>query len=300
MARRTTKELREHNSRQAKLAALRQEEQRRKNRMRMTLAAIGAVLVVVIALVAVGLTRGGHNSGPAGATTASGALTRDLSTIPAATYNTAGAPAQSPAIPLGGAPRLSSGGKPDVVYVGAEYCPFCAAERWALVASLARFGTFSHLGETRSSSTDTDPNTPTLSFEGAKFSSRYVTFRGFEIADRADQPLDALPARVNQLINKYGREPYVAGASRSQPPPIPFIDFGGRFIVDGASYDPALLQGMTHQQVADQIRQANSKVGQAVLKTANAMTAMICAQTDNQPTRVCTSTAVEAAKTGLQ
>ena len=29
-------------------------------------------------------------------------------------------------VPLSGAPALASGGKPEVLYMGAEYCPFCA------------------------------------------------------------------------------------------------------------------------------------------------------------------------------
>ncbi|HSR26568.1 MAG TPA: DUF929 family protein, partial [Candidatus Eisenbacteria bacterium] len=34
-------------------------------------------------------------------------------------------------------------GRPEVLYVGAEYCPYCAAERWPLIVALSRFGTFS-------------------------------------------------------------------------------------------------------------------------------------------------------------
>ena len=45
-------------------------------------------------------------------------------------------------------------GKPGVLYIGAEYCPFCATERWAMVNALGRFGTFSGLKITNSSTTD--------------------------------------------------------------------------------------------------------------------------------------------------
>ncbi|HEX8036257.1 MAG TPA: DUF929 family protein, partial [Ktedonobacterales bacterium] len=31
-------------------------------------------------------------------------------------------------------------GKPQILYIGAEYCPFCAAERWSLIVVLGRFG----------------------------------------------------------------------------------------------------------------------------------------------------------------
>ncbi len=40
--------------------------------------------------------------------------------------------------------------------MGAEYCPFCAAQRWAMVNAFSRFGTFTGLTTTHSSSTDTD------------------------------------------------------------------------------------------------------------------------------------------------
>src|SRR6185312_6914517 len=34
---------------------------------------------------------------------------------------------------------LTSKGLPEVVYVGAEYCPYCAAERWGTIIALDRF-----------------------------------------------------------------------------------------------------------------------------------------------------------------
>jgi len=33
-----------------------------------------------------------------------------------------------------------------VVYIGAEYCPYCAVERWPLIVALNRFGTLTNLG----------------------------------------------------------------------------------------------------------------------------------------------------------
>jgi hypothetical protein len=64
--------------------------------------------------------------------------------------------------------RLTAG-KPLVVYIGAEYCPFCAAQRWPLVVALSRFGTFSGLSVTRSASEDVFPDTATLSFHSASY-----------------------------------------------------------------------------------------------------------------------------------
>jgi hypothetical protein len=37
---------------------------------------------------------------------------------------------------------LTSGGKPEVLYMGGDFCPFCAAERWSIIMALSRFGTW--------------------------------------------------------------------------------------------------------------------------------------------------------------
>jgi hypothetical protein len=78
-------------------------------------------------------------------------------------------------------PALSIAGKPAIVFVGEESCPFCAAERWPLAVALSRFGTWSHLGTTRSSPTDVFPNTATLSFRTASYRSSGLTLRTTEL-----------------------------------------------------------------------------------------------------------------------
>ncbi|MGC1183573.1 MAG: DUF929 family protein, partial [Candidatus Dormiibacterota bacterium] len=46
-----------------------------------------------------------------------------------------------------------------VVYVGAEFCPYCALQRWALLVALSKFGTFTNLSNAvYSSSTDIYPH----------------------------------------------------------------------------------------------------------------------------------------------
>src|SRR5260370_2112678 len=40
---------------------------------------------------------------------------------------------------------LLQGQKPILLFIGAQYCPFCAAERWSIVQALARFGAWSTL-----------------------------------------------------------------------------------------------------------------------------------------------------------
>ena len=72
-------------------------------------------------------------------------------------------------------------GKPEILYIGAEYCPFCAAERWALVMALSKFGTFTGLKGTSSSAIDTNPSTPTFSFYGSTYKSPYISFVPVEL-----------------------------------------------------------------------------------------------------------------------
>ena len=101
---------------------------------------------------------------------------REVSTVPAATFNAIGTgTAKTPPTKISG-PALTSHGKPEVLYVGAEYCPYCAAERWAVAAALSRFGTLHGIGETTSSPSDVYPSTNTLSFHGATYTSPVLAF----------------------------------------------------------------------------------------------------------------------------
>lgn len=60
-------------------------------------------------------------------------------------------------------PALTAAGKPDLRYIGAEFCPICAAERWAMYVALSKFGTFSpEPGQIHSAVRDGD--IPTLTF----------------------------------------------------------------------------------------------------------------------------------------
>ncbi len=79
------------------------------------------------------------------------------------------------------APLTGQEGKLELLYVGSEFCPFCAAERWALVVALSHFGSFSGLSATQSSTTDTYPATQTFSFYGSHYTSRYLDFVPVEL-----------------------------------------------------------------------------------------------------------------------
>jgi hypothetical protein len=186
---------------------------------------------------------------------------------------------------------LTSGGLPRVLYVGAEYCPYCAAERWSVAVALSRFGTLNNVGTTASSPSDVYPNTATLSFHRTTYSSKVVAFNGYELFSNQAQgsgyaPLDTLSSADNALFQS-------AGGS------FPFVDIGGRYIISGASFSPQLLAGMSANQIAAALSDPNSTVAKAIDGTANVITAAICATTGQQPTAVCTSPGVVAGQAKL-
>jgi hypothetical protein len=168
-------------------------------------------------------------------------------------------------------------GKPEVLYIGAEYCPFCAAQRWSLAVALSRFGTLSGVALTTSSSSDVYPDTPTLTFAHSTFSGDALEFASVEETDRDRNPLQTPTADQERIFEQLN-------SKRS----IPFIDFGNRYVTVGASYQPDVLQGMSWQQIADQL--AGNPQGPAaskILGVANWMTAGICQQLAGPPAAVC-------------
>ncbi|HET8561996.1 MAG TPA: DUF929 family protein [Marmoricola sp.] len=293
MAQRTAKQRRADNQRAAKLAELRAAERRRRTRVIGSLAAVGVVILIVVIMVVVKVSTG--DNGKAGSTSASGKVVSQATSVPASVFDSVGAgTVNNPPKAISG--QVSSG-KPKVLYVGAEYCPYCAAERWAVVAALSRFGTWSNLGETTSSSTDVYANTPTLSFHGASFDSKYLDFAGWETQDRHQQPLDTLPKADQQLFAKYDAPPYVDQSSAGA---IPWMYYDGKYISSGASYDPGVLQGLTHAQIAKAMHDPGSAVAKGVDGTANTITAALCKLTDGKPGNVCNSAGVKAGAAKLK
>ena len=172
-------------------------------------------------------------------------------------------------------------------YIGAEFCPYCAFDQWGLVVALSRFGTFSGLHTVHSSSTDIYPNTPTWTFYGSSYTSKYLTFTPVEqttnVPDRSAPlgyvPLQSPTAEQQALIRKF--DPGLT---------IPFADIGNKYVISGASASPQVLAGKSWAQIASSLHDASSPVAQAVDGTANYITAAICKLTNNQPTTACTPT----------
>ncbi|HEX3329470.1 MAG TPA: DUF929 family protein [Gaiellales bacterium] len=262
-----------------------------RNPMLLAIGGIVGLLVVLAALVGAKLLQ--SSPAPAKRTgLAAASVVHDVSTVPASTFNTIGAVKGIGGMSKIGGTPLREGGKPVVLYIGAEYCPFCAAERWPLVTALSRFGTFKNLGATHSATNDVYPNTPTFSFKKAKYASKYLALQTVELYGNRPvngqyPPLQRPNAQQNALIQKHDPK----GT-------IPFIYMGNYLQLD-ASYNPQILAGMSMQQVAHAIRDTNTDQSIAILGTANQITAALCAQTGGQPGNVCSTPGVTAAAAHL-
>jgi len=290
--------------RRARIAAQREKE-RRAAQLRRIYWAGGSILAVAIIVVAIVLVK--VNSGPPAAAAAPTgaaltAVTKQIEDIPSSVTDKVGAGGVDTAelvqghsssqistaaangnyfATVGSTTPLTSGGKPELLFIGGEYCPYCAAERWAMVNALSRFGTFGSLPTTHSSSTDVDPNTPTFDFYKVKYTSQYLNFTPVEAFGATSTTTLQTPTAAEQAVDQaYNPQ----GA-------IPFLDFGNQYVEVGnlAPLTPTMLDGKTYQQIASSMANpASNSVGAAEDANANYITAAICKMTNNQPSTACT------------
>jgi uncharacterized protein DUF929 len=258
--------------------------------------AAAAVVAVIAALLIAKAVTG--DSDPASTSSPPGSATielREIAALPLTAFDRVGAGSTSnPPRQVTGAVELSVDGKPEVLYVGAEFCPFCASVTWGLVVALERFGDFSKLDLTTSASDDVYPNTATFTFHKSVYTSEYLTFRGYELSDREHQELDTMVSEDATVFDTYDKPPYTTSAGG-----IPFLAIGGHYLMHGSTYDPATLEGLNQREITALLGSSTSPVAEAVLSEANLLTAAICASTDNQPAAVCSSAGVTAAAAKL-
>ncbi|HEX4016597.1 MAG TPA: DUF929 family protein [Frankiaceae bacterium] len=283
----------ERSSARERSAAARELQRKRDSRRRRLI--IGAITAVLLAVVAVMVIIYATKSEKkvAASTAAPAAAVKTVTSIPASTFAKVGFGKLLSAPKKVSGSALTINGKPGVVYLGAEYCPFCAAERWPLVVALSRFGTWSNLSQTVSGAApEPYPATPTFSFVGASFTSPYLTFQGVETETNqkkagAYTKLQTPTAAQEALVAKYG-----SGA-------IPFLDFGNKYTIEGASYSSAPLVGKSFDEIAAATADPNSDVGKGVLGTANVMTVAICDVTGGKPSTVCNDPTITKLRSAL-
>ncbi len=235
-----------------------------------------ACVVVVIAFVVIA-----NNQKPSGvvSTTTSSSILQAVTTVSPSVSRTVGTGGLQSKIvtPITKQPALNGpNGKPQFFYYGAEWCPYCAATRWSVVVALSRFGTFTKLPETLSSSSDVYPNTATFSFDGSAYTSSFIDFVPLEAQDRTHNTLQTPTAAEQQLLKTFNVSSY------------PFIDIANKYRIN-SSYDPSVLAGLSQAQIASKLSNPNDTVTQNIVGEANYLTAAICATTQNQPANVCSA-----------
>jgi len=286
----------------ARLVELRAQQAKAERRSKLMIAGatVGVVAIVVIALVIAALQGGTDVTGQS-STALDQATFAKVTSVPAAALDTVGAGASDNPPKTIDAPALTKDGKPRVLYVGAEYCPYCATERWPLVVALSRFGTWNNLSASFSApAPEVNPNTATVSFHGATYSSQYVSFTGYETSTNKQTngqwgKLDTLEGEDLALFQKFNAPPYVQSSGA-----IPWINLGGTSIQAGASYNSAVILNKTQAEIATALADPTTDIAKGVNGAANVLTAQICKSTNQQPTAVCTAPGVVAAAAKLQ
>ena len=159
-------------------------------------------------------------------------------------------------------------GKPVVLYVGAQYCPFCAAERWALVLALSRFGEWSGLRPMHSTvGVGGFPGIATYNWLHATYRSAIIALQTREVADFSGHPLQALTGEQTRAVNAYDPR----GG-------IPFVLIAGRYAQISSGYSPSFLVDLSFARIHTLVyARPTSRVGRAVTGEANIVSALICA-----------------------
>jgi hypothetical protein len=280
----------------------------------LTWGAIGLVIVIVAVLVVVKVSDG---NGPTisshqAVLPAPAALVKEISTVPSSVFNTVGIDipstfAGNPPIVISGQPPLNLDGKtPTMMYYGAEYCPFCAAERRGIAVALARFGTWSGLDTTASGLLDGDFST--LSFRYAKLDSPYINFVPIETctnvvdpgATGCDgyKPLQEPTKQEQVVLDKYGSSKYVP--DDIQGIAFLYIDIDNKVLYSGSTYQPTVLTGLSQVQIAGGLTDPSNPVTRSIIGTANYIDASICASSKDAPADVCDSPGVKEAAAALK
>jgi hypothetical protein len=265
--------------------------QRRAQVRRRLLLAGGSVAIVLVFVAALVVVKLNQSSPPVTAQAAQtdAPVAAEVASVPPATFNAVGAGTAGRLSPLSGVAELTADGKPDVLYMGGEFCPFCAAERWALAAALSRFGTLSGASFIHSSPTDGD--IPTLTFYKSSYTSKYLTFTPVEWFGEADDP--STPFGHVYLQQPTAQE--AALFARYANGSIPFLDIANRYLLPQTQYSPEDLSGLTWAQIAAAMQDPSSHVATDIDGAANTLTAAMCTLTHGQPGNVCTSAGVKAA-----
>jgi hypothetical protein len=275
------------------IASLRRRTRRRDQRR---LGVVGISLAVVAASVfAISQSTSSGDSGNGHPTAQLASYFQASVSVPDAVLTQVGV-SDSLVVPSVVTPTAATASSDSVVsYVGAEYCPYCALQRWALLVALSKFGTFASLSNAvYSSSTDIFPHLASWSFVGVRYTSPYFTFDPTELTSSIPdghggyQPLETMDAGQKASFNQYD-----AHGS------LPFVDLGNGVVTIGANASPLVLEGLTLSQIGADLQEPTNPVAQAVDGTANYLIAGMCSMITGTQPPICNSPAVTTARINI-
>jgi len=272
--------------------------------------ALGLIIVAICLLGALVLVR--DNSGPSTTSTvetfspAPSSLVSTMTSVPASVYDAVGV--SSPANPVqaprpagnGDAPLwLASDGGPPlpvVFFYGAEFAPYAAVQRWPLILALSRFGSFTQLGLMLSSASTAFADLSTFTFWNVSYKSKYLILEPVE----RYSSLDPTGGHYLSLQTPDAREAAAIASYGQGTDTFALLDVANRYVLNGASFTPGVLAGLSQSQIAGDLTTPASPLTQAVVTAANEITASICAVDGDKPGAVCDSPGVLAADQELK
>ena len=139
-----------------------------------------------------------------------------------------------------------------------------------------------------SSPTDYAPGTPSFTFHISSYSSPYLTFAGYEVEGPFEQPLETTPRAIQALVQRYNSMEV-----------FPFMDVGNLTFINQSAFDPYALSGRDRNEIANHLKVASNPDTQAIIASANYLTAGICASDGEKPASVCKTAGVLLADRAL-
>jgi thiol-disulfide isomerase/thioredoxin len=263
----------------------------------------GLVIVLVVVFVVIYMTRSTPTVAGTGRVTVPASVINEVTNVPISVLDAVGiggekatksSSASNPIAPVPASLVAAStlppvGGKPTIFYFGAEYCPYCATERWSLIIALSRFGTFTGLEGMESDPNDVYPKTQTWTFYKANYTSKYINFDPVEDEDINRDPLQNPTAAEVKILTKWD----YSGGGYS----FPFLDIAGKYVGGLPNWlDPQVLQNLSRTEIAEDLSISGNVAGGQLDANANYLSAAICKVDGQQPAAVCTSTGVTAAQ----
>jgi Domain of unknown function (DUF929) len=171
-------------------------------------------------------------------------------------------------------------GKPEILSIGAQYCPFCMAESWSMILALSEFGNFNSIQYMMSApNIEGYTNITGFTFVGATYTSQYISFVSVEYESRNQSTLQHMTNSESAIEKQYD--------SSGQ---IPFLDIANHYVVISSQYVPGTISSLNWTQIASQLNDPKSSLAQAIDGAANTLTSAICKIDGGSPSSVCSQT----------